>query len=134
MLLLQLNPLKILIKSKPTLVWTVNLTFSRSLRASEISTNNDVSVRSTVSERPCIKTKIFLENILHITFLTLSWCKNILATQNWNFPKMCIGQAKNVYSEVKMCIFQTQKCVFCVFLGINVYFKVKMCILRKNVT
>ena len=34
-----------------TFVWTVNLTLSLSLKASEISTNKDVSVvRSTVSE------------------------------------------------------------------------------------
>ena len=37
-----------------------------------------------------------------------------------NFPKMCIGQAKNVYFEVKMRIFQTQKCVFCFRGGIAV--------------
>lgn len=34
-----------------TFVWTVNLTLSRSLRASDMSTNNDVSERSIVSVR-----------------------------------------------------------------------------------
>ena len=47
----------------------------------------------------------------------------ILATQYLEiFKKICIGQAKNVYLEVKMCIFQRQKCVF---WGKNVYFEKK---------
>lgn len=40
-----------------TFVWTVNLTLSRSLSASDMSTNNDVSERSIVSLRGCLKRK-----------------------------------------------------------------------------
>ena len=61
-----------------TFVCTVNLTLSRSLRESLMSTIRDVSVKSTVSDRPCGMTGCQMTwHSNNISFITLFLCSDI---------------------------------------------------------